>query len=70
MNRQNVKMSLEQYIGTCSCFVQAMMHCLFQNLSSKLAGVFFMMEPVIYAGSCLLAICLMAVIVTYVTCFK
>ncbi|GAB1607592.1 adhesion G protein-coupled receptor A3-like [Argonauta hians] len=43
---------------------------LLQNLTPPLRTGFVMMEPVIYFGSCVCVLCMMAVIITYTTCFR
>ncbi|KAL4232013.1 hypothetical protein ACF0H5_009591 [Mactra antiquata] len=41
-----------------------------EDQSERRANMFQMMEIVVYIGSCICLLCLMAVIITYVSCFK
>ena len=41
-----------------------------EDQSSVRVNMFQMMEIVVYAGSCVCLLCLMAVIITYVSCFR
>ncbi|XP_041370452.1 adhesion G protein-coupled receptor A3-like [Gigantopelta aegis] len=61
--------SQEKNISTVHCY-HLSNFAILQDHTVAVNRHSFMMEPVIYIGSCICMLCMMAVIITYITCFR